>query len=279
MKHLTITFLLTISAYLTFAQKTSPCAGHPLFSNLPNFKVSECKSREFDKLEFTLTDKSKNSSAVLEKSGEYAEVSFQWSGEWEKRPAAIQIYQNYKNAIIKAGGELPDAYYKNSTFYGKLKKGGDMYWIQVYTDGSGHYSVKSIREAAMRQDVAVTADQIKKDITEDGKIALYGIYFNTAQATLKTESAPTLTEISKFLKDNPTLNVYIVGHTDNTGDFSKNLVLSKDRAAAVTTELTDKYGVNKNQMNAQGVGPLAPVAGNTTEAGKAKNRRVEMVIR
>ncbi len=253
------------------------CAGHPLFSNLPNFEVSECKNREFDKLEFTLTDK-KNGSVVVEKSGEFTEVAFKWIGEWEKRPAAIQIYQNYKNAIVKAGGELPDAYNKNGTFYGKMKKGGATYWIQVYTDGSGYYYVSSVKEGAMHQDIAaITADEIKKGIAEEGKMAIYGILFDTDKASIKPESAGSLKEIASFLKAAPAVKVFIVGHTDNTGDFQHNLNLSKQRAASVVSELTSKYGVNTGQLTGDGVGPLSPVGSNSTEAGKARNRRVEIV--
>ncbi|WP_315817698.1 OmpA family protein [Paraflavitalea speifideaquila] len=73
------------------------------------------------------------------------------------------------------------------------------------------------------------------------------------------------------------MNVYVVGHTDNTGDLTSNTTLSKDRATAVVTELTTKYSVNKTQVTPQGIASLAPIAANDTEEGKAKNRRVEIV--
>ncbi len=163
--------------------------------------------------------------------------------------------------------------------YGKLKKGTDIYWVYVYTDGSGYYSVTSIKEEKMKQEVVVSAEEIKSNIQEEGKAIFYGIYFNTGQAALLPESAATLTEMAKFLKLNPNMQVYIVGHTDNVGDFNQNLVLSKNRANAVATELAAKYGVNKAQINAQGVASLAPIASNANDAGKAKNRRVEMVLK
>ncbi|MDR6570697.1 MULTISPECIES: OmpA family protein [Chitinophaga] len=256
------------------------CPGHPLFSNMSNFEVSDCVNREFDKLEFTLNDKSPNGYSVVEKSGEFLEVSFRWLGDFENRPAPVQIYQNYKNAIVKAGGELPDAYNKNSTLYGKIKKGSDTYWLQVYTDGSGYYTVTSVKEGAMRQDVeAITAEQIKKGMKEEGKMAFYGIYFDTDKATIKPESTPSLKEIASFLKADPSQKVFIVGHTDNTGDFQHNLTLSKQRATAIVNELTTKHGVSAGQLTAEGVGPLSPIGSNATEAGKASNRRVELVRR
>ncbi len=170
-------------------------------------------------------------------------------------------------------------YKAESYLYGKLKRGSDIYWIEVRTDGSGYYYVTSIREEKMKQDIVVTAEEIKSNIKAEGKAVFYGIYFNTGQAMLLPESAASLVEIAKFLKLNPNQQVYIVGHTDNVGDLAQNQALSKDRATAVTTELTAKYGVNKGQVTAQGVGSLAPVASNAAEAGRAKNRRVEMIIK
>lgn len=214
----------------------------------------------------------------MERSGEYKEVTFHWEGQWEKRPSPLQIYQNYANAIEQAGGQI--LYREDNTsgsLQGKLKKGGDTYWIKVSTDGSGQYRLWSVKEAAMNQDVVVTADQIKKGIMEEGKMAFYGIYFDTDKASLKQESAPTLEEIKKFLAANPAMRVYIVGHTDNTGDLQHNMDLSKQRATAVVNELVTKYGIDKTRLMANGVGPLSPVSDNGKEEGKSRNIRVELV--
>ena len=107
----------------------------------------------------------------------------------------------------------------------------------------------------------------------------YGIYFDTDKATLKPESEPTLVEMAKFLKANAATKVFIVGHTDMQGGVERNQKLSQDRAASVVAALTGKHGIAKDRLTADGVGPLAPVAANDTEAGRAKNRRVEMVLR
>ena len=69
----------------------------------------------------------------------------------------------------------------------------------------------------------------------------------------------------------------MVGHTDNVGNFKYNMNLSKRRAEAVVRELTEKYRIKRDRLKAFGVGPLAPVASNKTEKGRAKNRRVEIV--
>ena len=125
--------------------------------------------------------------------------------------------------------------------------------------------------------VEVKAKQMKNKIEKEGKIALYGIYFDTDKATLKPESTPTIKEIAKLLKENPKLKLLIVGHTDNQGTFTYNKKLSQRRAKAVVKELVVKYKIDANRLYPVGVSYAAPVASNATEEGRAKNRRVELV--
>lgn len=265
---------LILTAQFALGQSTPNCT--PLFSGLANHSIQECITREFDKLDIYTKDKS-NGYTSGEKKGEYMKVNFSFDGDFQKRPSALQIYQNYVNAITKAGGEvLYNA--ENFGVYGKLKKSGETYWVKVYTDGSGFYSLETIKEASMRQDVVMTAQEIGDAIRAEGKVSFYGIYFDTDKAILKPESAPTLNNIAEYLKQHAAVKIFVVGHTDNTGSYAKNLTLSRDRANAVVNELVTKYGVNKNQLIAEGVSSLSPVAPNTSEEGKAKNRRVEIVL-
>jgi outer membrane protein OmpA-like peptidoglycan-associated protein len=85
--------------------------------------------------------------------------------------------------------------------------------------------------------------------------------------------------MAKLLKINARLNVFIVGHTDNTGTFEHNMKLSRERAAAVVNALVGKYGVASARLSPMGVASLTPVSSNKTDEGKAKNRRVELVER
>ena len=125
--------------------------------------------------------------------------------------------------------------------------------------------------------VQIKADEMKEKIKKDGKIALYGIYFDTDKAEIKAKSEPTIKEIAKLLKDNPKLKLLIVGHTDNQGNFIYNKDLSKRRAQAVVKELVVKYGIDSDRLHPVGVSYAAPIASNDTEEGRAKNRRVELV--
>jgi outer membrane protein OmpA-like peptidoglycan-associated protein len=127
--------------------------------------------------------------------------------------------------------------------------------------------------------VTVDAAAMAKDVSEKGRVALYGIHFDTDKTEIKPESEPTLVEIAKFLGENPKVTVYVVGHTDNVGGYEYNMGLSSRRAAAVVQALTTKHGVEAAKLVAAGTGPLAPVAPNDSEEGRAKNRRVELVKR
>jgi outer membrane protein OmpA-like peptidoglycan-associated protein len=83
--------------------------------------------------------------------------------------------------------------------------------------------------------------------------------------------------MAKLLNTNPSLKVYIVGHTDNQGQFAHNAELSQKRAEAVVQALTSTYHVAPARLTGKGVASLAPVASNSDDAGRAQNRRVELV--
>jgi outer membrane protein OmpA-like peptidoglycan-associated protein len=125
--------------------------------------------------------------------------------------------------------------------------------------------------------VTVAAEEMAERISTSGSVALYGIYFDIDKTDLRPESGETLVQIAKLLKDNDSLNLLVVGHTDNVGSFSYNRDLSQKRASAVVKELGKTYGVNTSRLKPVGVSFACPVASNKTEENRAKNRRVELV--
>jgi OOP family OmpA-OmpF porin len=162
-------------------------------------------------------------------------------------------------------------------------------WISVYvatgafdmhkeTFGHPIILVDLIEGAGMETKmVTVDASAMAKGIASEGHVALYGILFDTDKTDIKPESASTIAEIAKFLKQDAGVKLYVVGHTDNVGVYDYNMGLSQRRAAAVVAELTTKHGVATARLKPAGSGPLSPVAPNETDAGRAKNRRVELV--
>jgi len=125
--------------------------------------------------------------------------------------------------------------------------------------------------------VTVSAEALARDITTEGHAIVYGVYFDTDSATIKPESDSALKEMAKLLSQDASLKVFIVGHTDNVGLSGHNLDLSQKRAEAVVKTLVTKHHIDAKRLEGRGVGPLAPVAANRTEVGRAKNRRVELV--
>jgi OOP family OmpA-OmpF porin len=126
--------------------------------------------------------------------------------------------------------------------------------------------------------VVMDLDALRRSLQNEGKIALYGIYFDTGKAALKPESKAQLDEMAKLLKNDANLKVYIVGHTDNQGALENNRTLSKQRAEAVRNALAIEYKVDPARMQAEGLANLSPVASNSAETGRARNRRVELVV-
>ena len=119
-----------------------------------------------------------------------------------------------------------------------------------------------IEKEAMKQDVTIDAKAMAHDIGETGRVAIYGILFDTGKSELKPESGPALIEIAKLLKGSPTLKVYVVGHTDMVADLATNLKLSQARAQSVVNALVSQHGIAGARLIAFGDGPYAPVASN-----------------
>lgn len=126
--------------------------------------------------------------------------------------------------------------------------------------------------------VTVDAKALQSGLAADGKVALYGLFFDTGKADIKPESKAQLDEMAKVLQAQPALRVFIVGHTDNVGAFDANRALSLKRAEAVVTALAQSpYRIDAKRLLPIGSANTAPLASNADEAGRARNRRVELV--
>lgn len=114
-------------------------------------------------------------------------------------------------------------------------------------------------------------------LNEKGRVNIYGIYFDFDKDNIKEESTPVLDSIAALVKEDTSLKLKIVGHTDNVGTDMYNDDLSSRRAKAVVLKLTEKYGIESGRLSPEGKGAKEPVASNDTEDGRAKNRRVELI--
>ncbi len=244
-----------------------------LFTRMPGFHIYNFEELEFNKYEFPVA-----ADKLQPVEGHHLYYDY-YANDNIQLPSGLQIARNYSNAIKKIGGqviyEFDDGGIQNTVL--KLVSNGTETWAHIAAGGNGMYKVNIIEKQLMDQSVVADANSMLKAIKETGKVALYGIYFDSGKSVLKPESQAALQEISKLLKANALLKLYVVGHTDNTGSFESNIKLSNDRAAAVVNELVTKFAIDASRLRPWGDGPTAPVATNDTEAGKALNRRVELV--
>jgi len=117
---------------------------------------------------------------------------------------------------------------------------------------------------------------ISKALTEEKRLRLYGINFDSDSDHLRDESKPTLDLVVGVLKAHPDWKLTIEGHTDSTSTPEHNQTLSEGRANAVKTHLVSA-GIDGSKLSTKGLGATQPVASNDTALGRAANRRVELV--
>ncbi len=168
---------------------------------------------------------------------------------------------------------------------GKLQRGGQTLDLLLYTSAAENEHTKRAAtyieivepKAMPTGQVTVDAKAIGQGLKDEGKVALYGVLFDTGKTEVLPDSKAQLDHMAALLKAQPTLKVFVVGHTDNVGALDANLALSQGRAQAVVAALTQR-GIAAARLQARGVANLAPVASNASEDGRAKNRRVEMVL-
>ena len=221
-----------------------------------------------------------------------------------KGRSTLEIFANYEKALVRAG--LTEIYtcemekcgpaYARSAWNkinglfaaadgdprylaGKIVKGPATAYVALMV-GRARTQLDVVEITAMQEGlVVVDAGALGEGIDRDGHVSVYGILFDTDKADVKPESKPALDQVAKLLRERAALSLFVVGHTDMTGDRAHNQALSEARAQAVVQALIKDYGIAAGRLAGYGVGPLAPVASNADPAGRAKNRRVELVAR
>ena len=190
-------------------------------------------------------------------------------------PYMARFAENYRDQRYTAARlDAPDG----TTFI-------SLYVIKNLAEGGSRHAWTYARmvvveiEAMQTELITVDAGEMRSSISETGAVALYGIQFDFDSAKILPASRPALDEIGKLLSDAASLELYVVGHTDNAGTLDYNLDLSRQRAESVVRDLVQTYGIDAGRLYSHGVGYLAPVASNAEESGRAQNRRVELVER
>ncbi|SNS94884.1 OmpA family protein [Tropicimonas sediminicola] len=125
---------------------------------------------------------------------------------------------------------------------------------------------------------AASAGRLVSDLEAKGRAVLGDLTFQTGSSQLAEGPFATLDELAAYLAAHPGRGIVLVGHTDAEGTLAANVALSRKRALAVLQRLSERHGIAESRMAAEGVGFLAPLASNATEAGRTLNRRVEVIV-
>lgn len=284
------------------AQKALP--DFPYLSHLPDYSLDVSNDREFDEFSFF-----NGKEMVTVEGKKYAKRYNLKKGA--TAASELQVTRNYANAAKEAGGEvLYEGTAKVAGLKGKpanriavlkLINAGKEIWVEVIP-GNKVYWLNAIEKEEMKQDVtkaepkpeppkeeakpAPMSEEVKQDITQrdlakeiktQGYATIY-INFDVDKSSIRPESQPAIDHVAQMLKDNPGLNLTIAGHTDSSGAWAHNKTLSENRAKAVLQALVSR-SIAPDRLASVGYGQDKPIADNATEAGKAKNRRVELIKR
>jgi OOP family OmpA-OmpF porin len=242
---------------------------HPLITRMPGYYIDSYQVEEFAGFDPTVIG-----GKSVHWEGKKYSISY-YRNEGATAVSMLQIVRNYQNALKSAGATILGS--DERRLAAELRKGGAMtgVYLEAFNDAR-NYQVTIVETQAMRQDVTADAAAMGKDIAATGKTIIYGIYFDTGSATIKAESEQALVEMTKLLNNSSNLKAFIVGHTDNVGKLELNLKLSADRADSVVKALVAR-GISPARLRAAGVGPYCPIGPNSSEEGRAQNRRVELV--
>jgi outer membrane protein OmpA-like peptidoglycan-associated protein len=246
------------------------CKDHPLLpTRMPDYFIQDCKARDFDAYEFLEPRGKKH-----REEGRFTFLTYRIE-KGVSEQGGVAVVRNYENAITSLGGTIankdPDRWVN-----GVARVDGKEVWIEAQK-GNGLIWVRLIEKEAMKQHIVADAAAWANDLRAKGHVTIDGIFFDTGKAVVKPESKAALDEVAKLLKGDGSLRLWVVGHTDAVGRIDDNMRLAQARAEAVASELVSGYGIPASRLKGYGVGPLAPVADNDAETGRAKNRRVELV--
>lgn len=281
--------LAALAAAPAFAADVPDCKDHPAFNRMPGYEIADCEAKQFDEMSFPLKGSTECTAPEQVLEGRTYRLDYRIA-DGKTAASALQIQRNFGNAVRAAGGTLVaegsaadgkaplclQGSARNRAAVFKLARGGGETWAMVVPFGGGEsYELFVVERQAMQQDIV--ANDLLDKINQAGRVSLY-LHFDTAQATIKSESMSQLDQAAQMLKQAPALKIEVAGHTDNQGAADSNLKLSQARAASVLQALVSR-GIAPARLTAKGYGQTAPLADNKTEDGRAKNRRVELVKR
>jgi outer membrane protein OmpA-like peptidoglycan-associated protein len=268
--------LLVVLALLVFPlcapgqEDASGCKDSPLLTRLAGCSIADCEKSDFDSTEMQISLRKDPRTNHLE--GKVEKIHYSCTGK-----SALQVQRNAEQALHAAGFTQDFSGYDVPEHYVTAHKGPQ--WVALVASemtGDSSYMVTTVLTEAMAQEMSSDAKAWADEIGKNGHAAVYGIEFDTGKANIKPASEKVLAEVLGLLEAQPTWKMRIEGHTDSVGTNAENLGLSQKRAESVVAWLVQK-GIASTQLVAAGLGDTKPIADNSTDEGRARNRRVELV--
>jgi outer membrane protein OmpA-like peptidoglycan-associated protein len=262
--------LLSMPAGLVAQDDAGGCKDSPLLTRLSGCVIADCSKSNFDAAELQISLSKDPRTSHVE--GKIEKIHYTCTGK-----SALQVRRNAEQALRAAGYVLDFTGYDVPEHYVTAHKGPQ--WVAVVASemtGDSAYNVTTVLTEAMQQEMTSDASAWAAEINKTGHAAVYGIEFDTGKATIKPQSEKVLGDVLSLLQAQPDWKMKIEGHTDSTGTKAGNQTLSQQRAAAVVAWLTQN-GIARTRLTPAGLGDTKPIADNSTEQGRARNRRVELV--
>ena len=262
--------LLALSFAARADEDAEGCKDSQAFTRMPGSYINNCEKKEFDEVEIAVGYGKDNERQMKTVKGQVEHLVY----DSKANTSQVQVQKNYEAALKKNGFTIVLSHKDDNDERFLTGRKGPL-WI-AFRISPEQYDVTVAQEKGMKQEVQVDASALLEELNTSGRVAVYGINFDTGKATLKPDSTRVLEQVAKLLKDNGELKLRVEGHTDNQGKAKDNLELSKKRAEAVADWLA-KSGVDKARLKTDGLGDTKAVGDNSTDEGRAKNRRVELV--
>jgi OmpA-OmpF porin, OOP family len=293
--------LVCAAGLFAAAAHAEPGEDHPEVARFPGAVMAGYDHKDYEEFQLIL-------SKPVERSNRYtADKLLSLEGQVTyihytvpKTASPLQVFRNYQSSLKRSGfSELftceRPCTTANLGSFRDLMKARQLYlnygtdnqylayqrkntYVSLWVNDGGVWLFVVQKEALNDGLMAITGESpIAKSLSLDGKVDLYGFQFDTGKAVLRDGSRATLQELGRVLQDNPSLQVEIVGHTDDVGGLDANQRLSEARAQAVADALVKTYAVDGSRLSTRGLGQTAPLASNGSDTGRAKNRRVEII--
>jgi len=282
----------------------TPVPGQAYVKPYPGSRQTERSNRNFDEYWMPLGKLAGESQA-----DKVARIEGRWiHGAYvtPAGPSVAEVFRHYEQQIARAGLQVEYSCNGVECGEGGRKTNGDWWWlsdnrrylaarlarpngdlwvaVHVHARVPTAPVVQEIDVIEVRPPVVPPAPRneaevatLEKELKAGGRVVLRQIAFAEGRATVLPQSEPVVKAIADLLSRDPGLKLYLVAHSDDSGPWNASMDLTKKRANAVALLLTHKYKVRSGRVQAAGVGPLAPVASNMTEDGRAQNRRIELL--